>query len=105
MCVRLKQATLDISDADIFDESRRMRARDWELAEESTDQELRWRLGVGEGERLMVAVYLPEDLREVDDHATPEEEAAMIAARLHEPVAMMSEHDELLAFVRPAISA
>jgi hypothetical protein len=82
-----------------------MAARDCELAEESTDRKLKAQLGVAEGERLMVAVYLPVDLRELDDVATPEEEAAAIVARLHEPVVMMSEDDEVLAFVRPSKSA
>jgi hypothetical protein len=82
-----------------------MAARDFELAEESTDQKLKAQLGVAEGERLMVAVYLPGELRELDDVVTPEEEAAAIVARLHEPVVMMSEDGALLAFVRPPKSA
>ena len=61
--------------------------------------------GVADGERLMVAVYLPVEFREPDDDATPEEEAAWIVARLHEPVAVMSEDGELLAFARPPKSA
>jgi hypothetical protein len=82
-----------------------MAARDDELAEESTDRKLKAQLGVAEGERLMVAMYLPMELRELGDVATPEEEAAAIVARLREPVAMMSEGGELLAFVRPSKSA
>jgi hypothetical protein len=79
-----------------------MAARDGELANESTDRKLKAQLGVAEGERLMVAVYLPGDLEFL---GTPEEEAAAIVARLREPVAMMSEDGELLAFVRPSKSA
>jgi hypothetical protein len=82
-----------------------MAARDIELAEESTDRKLKAQLGIAEGERLMVAVYLPAELREIDDIATPEAEAAAIVARLREPVVMMSEDGELLAFVRPSKSA
>jgi hypothetical protein len=82
-----------------------MAVRDCELAEESTDRKLKDQLGVAEGERLMVAVYLPVELRELHDVATPEEEAAAIVARLQEPVAMMSEDGELLSFVRPSKSA
>ena len=81
-----------------------MAARDGELAEESTDRKLKAQLGVAEGERLMVAMYLPMEFRELDV-ATPEEEAAAIVARLREPVAMMSEDGELLALVRPSKSA
>ena len=82
-----------------------LRARDCELAEECSDRELKVQLGVADGERLMVAVYLPVEFREPDDDATPEEEAAWIVARLHEPVAVMSEDGELLAFARPPKSA
>ena len=40
--------------------------RDDELASESSDQELKAELGVADGERLMVAVYLPVEFRELD---------------------------------------
>ena len=86
-------------------EMNRMRARDCELAEEWDDPELKAQLGVADGERLMVAVYLPVEFREPDDDATPEQEAASIVARLHEPVAVLSEDGELLAFARPPKSA
>lgn len=79
-------------------------ARDDELASESSDQELKDQLGVADTERLMVVLYLPEEFREPDDDATPEEEAAAICARLHEPVVVVNE-EEVLAFSRPAKSA
>ena len=53
----------------------------------------------------MIAVYLPAEFRDIDDDATPEEEAAVLAARLRRPVAVMNENSQLLAFARPPKSS
>ena len=70
----------------IDDDTKRMLARDSELAEDCAtidkqwDRKLRSELGVAEGERLMIAVYLPEEFRDLDDNTSPEEKAAAPAA-------------------------
>jgi hypothetical protein len=78
---------------------------DDELASESSDQNLKTQLGVADMKRLMVALYLPSEFREPDDDATPEEEATAITARLREPVVVVNEEGDVLAFARPAKSA
>ena len=86
-------------------------ARDSELAEDCAtfskrwDRKLKAELNVAEWEQLMIAVYLPAEFRDIDDDATPEEEAAVLAARLRRPVAVMNENSQLLAFARPPKSS
>ena len=76
----------------IDDDNKRMPARDSELAEDCAtiskrwDRKLKAELDVAQSEQLMIAVYLPAELRDIDDDATPEEEAAVLAARLRRPV-------------------
>jgi hypothetical protein len=95
----------------IDDDNKRMPARDSDLAEDAADidaawdRELKAELGVAEQEQLMIAVFLPTEFRDIDDVATPEEEAAVLAARLRRPVAVMNENSQLLAFARPPKSS
>ena len=95
----------------IDDDNKRMPARDSELAEDCAtiskqwDRKLKAELDVAESEQLMIAVYLPAEFRDIDDDATPEEEAAVLAARLRRPVAVMNENSQLLAFARPPKSS
>ena len=95
----------------IDDDNKRMPARDSELAEDCAtiskqwDRKLKAELGVAEWDQLMIAVYLPAEFRDIDDDATPEEEAAVLAARLRRPVAVMNETSQLLAFARPPKSS
>ena len=94
----------------IDDDNKRMPARDSELAEDCAtiskrwDRKLKAELDVAESEQLMIAVYSRRVTR-LDDDATPEEEAAGLAARLRRPVAVMNENSQLLAFARPPKSS
>ena len=95
----------------IDDDTKRMSARDSELAEDCAtiskqwDRKLKAELGVAEWEQLMIAVYLPAEFRDIDDNTTPEEEATALAAQLRRPVAVMNENSQLLAFGRPPKSS
>ena len=61
----------------IDEDNKRMPARDSELAEDCAiiskqwDRELKAELDVAESEQLMIAVYLPAELRDIDDDVPP----------------------------------
>jgi len=92
----------------IDDDDKRMPASDSELAEDCAtlskqlDRKLKAELGVAPWEQLMIALRITAEFRDIDDNATPEEEAAAIAARLGKPVAVVNyDNDQVLAFARP----
>ena len=80
----------------IFDISKRMPARDDELAAVCNNGRLKAELGVGAGETLMIVMYCPDD-------SGSAEVAETIADRPGRPVVVVTVEDEeeALAFARP----